>query len=490
LTAGERERGTLETLMVAPVPTVDLIAGKFVVVTLIGLLSASLNLLSVGGTVYFGGLGEILTKGGNVVFPLYAMPWVLVVLVPLAVMFSAVLLAVCSFARSFKEAQNYIMPVMIAALIPAVVGSLPGTRLEGPMLVVPVANVVVLTRDLFVGRIEIYNILWVTVSSTIYAVAAVAAAAKLFGQEAVLFADSGSIKSLFVRRFFKKRSVATASQALLLLSVVYLLHFILSQTLLNPLGFDSGTSYLLLFSVVLLVLLAGIPLALCGYTRVRVSSAFGLGMPRMSGVVAGLCLGLSTWILAPVWFHFQQQWLTVPPEMLAGYAELEKLFASAPVWLMIVAMAIVPGILEELFFRGYVLRGLRGGLGVAPAIIISALAFAMFHHSIHRLVITAVLGLMFGLLVVRSGSIWPAIIAHMLHNGLSVAATAVDSLRQLLIRLGWPEDPEALPPQGYVIGAAVVTLLGLVVCFMTPAPPPPRRATGDFPETPLAEIEV
>ncbi|MFQ5806426.1 MAG: ABC transporter permease subunit, partial [Phycisphaerae bacterium] len=158
LTAGERERGTLETLMVAPVPTVDLIAGKFIVVTLIGLMSAVLNLLSMGGTIYLGGLGSILTRGADFVFPLWALPWILVLLIPLAVMFSAILLAVCSFARSFKEAQNYILPVMLAVLIPGVVGILPGTRLEGPILIMPVANIVVLTRELFLGRFDYFAI--------------------------------------------------------------------------------------------------------------------------------------------------------------------------------------------------------------------------------------------------------------------------------------------------------------------------------------------
>ena len=119
LTAGERERGTLETLMVAPVPTVDLIAGKFIVVTLIGLMSAVLNLISVGGTIYMAGVGSMLSPGTEFVFPLSALPWILLLLIPMAVMFSATLLAVCSFARSFKEAQNYIVPVMLAAMIPA-----------------------------------------------------------------------------------------------------------------------------------------------------------------------------------------------------------------------------------------------------------------------------------------------------------------------------------------------------------------------------------
>ena len=208
LTAGERERGTLETLMVAPVPTVDLIAGKFVVVALIAMISAVLNLVSIGGTIYLGGLGKLLSQGGAVVIPLHSLPLVLIVLIPLAIMFSAVLLAVCSFARSFKEAQNYVMPVMVAALIPAVVGILPGTRLEGPLLIMPVTNIVILTRDLFMDRIDVFAVLWVTLSTTLYAGAAVAVATKLFGQEAVLFADSGSIKTIFQRRFFQAAAAA------------------------------------------------------------------------------------------------------------------------------------------------------------------------------------------------------------------------------------------------------------------------------------------
>ncbi|MFH1748926.1 MAG: ABC transporter permease subunit/CPBP intramembrane protease, partial [Planctomycetota bacterium] len=213
LTAGERERGTLETLMAAPVPTVDLIAGKFVVVASIGMLSAVLNLLSIGGTIYLGGLGDILTQGQDVSIPLHTLPLVLVVLIPLAIMFSAMLLAVCSFARSFKEAQNYVMPVMMAALIPAVIGILPGTELKGPLLIMPVTNIVILTRELFMGQIDHVAILWVTLSTCIYAGAAVAVAAKLFGQEAVLFADSASIRTLLQRRFFKVRQLPSAAQA-------------------------------------------------------------------------------------------------------------------------------------------------------------------------------------------------------------------------------------------------------------------------------------
>ena len=303
LTAGERERGTLETLMVAPVPTVDLIAGKFVVVALIGMISAALNLLSIGGTIYLGGLGDMLSRGGDVIIPLGSLPWVLLLLIPLAVMFSALLLAVCSFARSFKEAQNYVMPVMVAALIPAVIGILPGTRLEGPLLIMPVTNITVLTRDLFTGRFDPVAIILVTASTTLYAGAAVAVAARLFGQEAVLFADSGSFKTLLRRKFFKPADAPTAAQAFLLMAVVFSANFFAQSSLLPTVGtpaFWLGTSSII---VALFLLL---PLGLAGYLRARFRSTFSLGAPPAQGLAAAACFGLSTWILAKVWLAYQQ----------------------------------------------------------------------------------------------------------------------------------------------------------------------------------------
>ena len=465
LTAGERERGTLETLMVAPVPTVDLITGKFIVVTLIGMLSATLNLLSVAGTVFFGGLGDILAAGGNVVFPLYAMPWVLLVLIPLAVMFSALLLAVCSFARSFKEAQNYVMPVMVAAMIPAVIGTLPGSRLEGPLLVMPVANIVLLTRDLFLGKIDALNLIWVLVSSTIYAGAAVAAAAKLFGQEAVLFADSGSIRALFVRRFFKPRAWPSASLAFLLLATIYLLHFFISQSFLGVALMAQPVRYLSSLILLLALLLGLAPWLTCVYARVRPQTTFLLNGPSPLALGAGLCLGLSTWVLVGAWLQFQQGWLPIPKEAEVGYAPLQALIIAAPAWLVIAALALTPAFVEELFFRGFVLNGLRGSLGVVAAVILSAVAFAMFHHSVHRLVVTGTLGLLYGLLAVRSGSIWPSIIAHAGNNGIRLAQLKLPDFAAWLDTLGFPADPDTPPPASWLLATGVLALIGLGLCL-------------------------
>lgn len=472
LTAGERERGTLETLMVAPVPTVDLIAGKFVVVALVGMLSALLNLLSIGGTVYLGGLGSLLAQGSPVVIPINSLPWVLLIMIPLAVMFSALLLAVCSFARSFKEAQNYVMPVMVAALIPAVIGVLPGTRLEGPLLVMPVTNITILTRDLFMGKFDYANILLVTLSTTLYAAAAVAVAAKLFGQEAVLFADSGSIKTIFRRRFFKVTERPGTAQALLLLAGVFSANYFIQASFLSKPSVLGTWTYWLGIGGLLVTLFLLLPIGAAAYSRVRLKPAFNLRLAPFQGWVAALCIGVGAPVLTQAWMAIQKQWITLPPEMEQVFAEMMRGFEGTPAWVIVFFLAVLPGVCEEFFFRGYALSGVRGTLGKIPAVFIVALAFGIFHGSVQRLVITTSLGLLFGMLVVQYRSIWLAVLAHMLANGLNVLSGLPNGLQPVLERWGYIPDESGMPPTVWIAGSAGLLGIGLLMALLLPARAP------------------
>ncbi|MBK8913400.1 MAG: CPBP family intramembrane metalloprotease [Phycisphaerales bacterium] len=469
LTAGERERGTLETLMVAPVATVELIAGKFIVVTMVSLISAGLNLASIGGTIWLGGLGKLLTRGQEVVIPLTALPWVLLALVPLAVMFGAVLLAVCSFARSFKEAQNYVMPVMVAAMIPAVVGILPGTRLEGPLLVMPVANIVVLTRELFVGRFDPTAIVWVIASTSLYAGAAVAVAAKLFGQEAVLFADSGSVRTIFQRRYFTPRRVPTAASAMLVLGLVFPLNFFIQRALGESPLFHERVEYLYALWAVFLLLFVGVPVFAAKYMRVTERTALRVGGASLPAWGAALCLGLSTWALAPAWLAYQQTFLPMPPDQLHALEVATAWLKEVPLWLIVLVLAVTAGVCEEVFFRGYVLSGLRPAIGPVAAIVVVALAFGVYHNSAHRLILTSALGIVLGLLALRSGSIWPSVLVHVLHNGLTLVASRADGMGPWLEQSGWT-DAEGMPAPGLLMAAGALLVIGLGLCLMLREP--------------------
>lgn len=466
LTAGERERGTLETLMVAPVPTFELITGKFIVVTAIGMLSAVLNLVSIGGTVYLGGLGELLTQGQNFVFPLSALPWILILLLPLAVMFSAMLLAVCSFARSFKEAQNYVVPVMIAAMIPGVVGVLPGTRLEGPIMVMPVANIVVLTRDLFMGRFDLHAILWVLLSTCLYAGAAIAIAARLFGQEAVLFSDAGSIKTMFQRRFFKPAAAPSAAAALLLLAIFYTLNFYIQGSIGSRFGL--GLPYLAAVALTLVTLLGLGPLCAAIYLRLRVPTTFALAPPRAGGVVAALCFGCSTWILGLSWATIQKRWFPPDPLLTQQLEQFAAALDGVPLWTLLFLMALVPAVVEEWFFRGFVVSGLRSAVGKGAAVLIAALAFGLYHYMAQKLVITTVMGLLLGLLAVQYRSIWPPMLAHFLNNAFGVLAGRADGLAPWLRQWGFETAGGEAPAAAWALGAALLAAAGVLICLLDP----------------------
>jgi sodium transport system permease protein len=88
-----------------------------------------------------------------------------------------------------------------------------------------------------------------------------------------------------------------------------------------------------------------------------------------------------------------------------------------PLWVVWLVVAITPAICEELLFRGLLLSALRG-LGMWPALLITSLLFGLAHASIYRLLPTLFLGLVFGYLVWRSGSVLTGIVAHALNNGL------------------------------------------------------------------------
>jgi ABC-2 type transport system permease protein/sodium transport system permease protein len=197
LTAGERERGTLEVLVAAPVPRMSLLLAKYIAVVTVALLTAVINLTAMLLTLWLSGLGPQLFHNGGLT--LVVVLEVLVLLVLFAAFFSAVLLALTSFARSFKEAQSYLIPLMLVSLGPGVVGILPGLQLAGPLAVVPLLNIVLLARDLFEGQVSLVPAVIVVVTTLAYALAAIALAAQVFGVEAVLYSEQGSWR-LFFRR--------------------------------------------------------------------------------------------------------------------------------------------------------------------------------------------------------------------------------------------------------------------------------------------------
>jgi sodium transport system permease protein len=192
LTAGEKERGTMETILCSPVSRVHLVLGKFLLVLTASLFSALLSMISMGVTFQAArGLLQSLEQLGGPALPLqfsfHAMAAVFLMVVPLAVLFSAALLAIALFAKSYKEAQSYLSPLTILVVLPAIISVLPGVELNVGLSLIPVLNTSLVSKEIVSGTYHWDYIVLIFASSCAYASAALALAIWLFQREEVLF---------------------------------------------------------------------------------------------------------------------------------------------------------------------------------------------------------------------------------------------------------------------------------------------------------------
>jgi sodium transport system permease protein len=193
LTAGEKERGTMETILCSPVSRTHLVFGKFLMVltaaiaTAVLAITAMLVSFAVGKKLILGMTHGAAASALQITVTGKAALSIFFVVLPLAVFFSAALLALSLFAKSFKEAQSYISPLMIVMVMPAVAALLPGVELSPALALVPVLNTSLVSKEIITGTYHWNLIALIFLSSSLYAGAALAIAVKLFQREDVLF---------------------------------------------------------------------------------------------------------------------------------------------------------------------------------------------------------------------------------------------------------------------------------------------------------------
>jgi sodium transport system permease protein len=193
LTAGEKERGTMETILSSPISRMHLVLGKFFLVLTAALSTAALSVFSMG--VSFSILSKYVGQGGDkaaaaaMVLKLgpKAVASIFLMALPVAVLFSAALMTIALFAKTYKEAQSYLTPMTFVVIIPAVASMLPGVELTPKLALIPILNVSLLCKELVTGTYHWNYIGLIFASTCIYAAAALFLAVKMFQREDVLF---------------------------------------------------------------------------------------------------------------------------------------------------------------------------------------------------------------------------------------------------------------------------------------------------------------
>ena len=186
VTAGEKERFTLETLLLAPVSRLEIAVGKFLVVFVAAIVAALLTTTSMVVTLTHGILPAEVMSSLDIEFQPLALILTGSLIIPVAALYASALLAVGLYARSFKEAQSYTVPLQFLFVLPTMVSLIPDVEAEGHLAWIPFVNISILMRELLKG-----NYLWsfysITLASTVMlTLAALLLAAWLFRRESVL----------------------------------------------------------------------------------------------------------------------------------------------------------------------------------------------------------------------------------------------------------------------------------------------------------------
>lgn len=419
--AGEKERGTLETLLVSPASRLEIVMGKLLAVMSFSLGTCLLNLAGFAATGLF--VLPHLNAGGVSLFaapPWGTLGWLIVALVPVSALFSAIALALAAFARSSKEGQYYLMPVLFICLPLMTFALLPGMQLSTVTSLIPLTGIILWLRAVLEGRL--HEVAWyvIPVSAVTLSACWVAIrwAVHQFHSESVLFAEVGQWKRGWSLRGWwnQRRSAPTVRHAIAVGIGLLVVRFYASSLVSAPAdwaGFAALQTLTLVGTIALPALLAAIVL-----TR-RPARALLLSRPRPWHLVIAGLLAVALHPLGMLLGDVVAQLIPMSTELAESLGGMQTLITEAPLWQILLVMAIAPAVCEELAFRGFLLSGFRQSGRTFLAVLASSLLFGLTHGIIQQSITAAIMGMVIGAVAVWTSSLWCCVVMHAIYNSLT-----------------------------------------------------------------------
>ncbi len=462
LTAGERERGTLETLIAAPIPRHGILLAKFVAVLSVAMLTAVVNLMGMMVTVWTFQLGPLVFGDAGITFPMIGSIFLLLLL--FAGFFSAILLAITSFARSFKEAQAYLIPVMLVAMTPGLLSLMPSIELKGFFVVMPLINIVLLARDVMQGNAQVVSAVVAIMTTLFYGFLAISIASKVFGTNAVLFGNQRAIGTLF-QRPSDEESAAPLATAWFIIALLFPLNFLWIGLIGRLTNLPASPKLLLAtFGTVFQFVL--FPLMVLRFRRVRLVEGTRLFRPKIMSIVGAALLGVSLGILLVQLYSMISSDQASNQQLVKAAEAHLKVWKQIPFVLVALCMSLAPAVCEELFFRGVLFQSLRKVTKPYQTILITGIIFGLFHilsaSSIAsaRFIPTALMGLILGWVCYKSQSVIPGMVLHTIHNFIYISMAYY---RDEMVARNWINETQEGFPQHILLTAGVLSLAGFAV---------------------------
>ena len=443
LFAGEKERGTLETLLTSRVDRRSVLGAKTIVVILVSLASVASSLLALWLTMASGIVDMEAVGGAATGLQPGALLRAGLLLVPLSVVLSAILVVGAAWARDYRQGQALGLPLLMLGVVPAGVAAVPDLAL-GPLLaLVPISGVALALRDAMAGELSLLHGGLALGGAVVHAGLGLVVAGRLIGREDVLLGGGA------VRRDPERRG----REAAVVFVVAMLLFWFLGQ-----LAQARDVLWGLVFSQVLII--GGVALAAVFVLNQKLRSLWRLHRPRGRDLLLGLVAGVGCTGMGQLIQDLQAPVLPMSTRFSEQFAEMLDL--GIPLWGYVLLVAVQPAIFEEVLFRGTLLGLLRRTGGPWTQALLVGLMFGVFHLSVFRILPTGVLGVVLTLACLRSGSIFVPMLMHFLNNALLVVGSSEE--------LGLV-DAEAGPPLWWaVLGTLLVAgSLALMGRGRTPA---------------------
>jgi sodium transport system permease protein len=445
--AGEKERGSLETLLTTAARRGEIVAAKQLLIVTVALLVTIIQIANLLAYVTF----KLIRLPSNwaIEAPPATLLTLLLLFVPLAAFTASILLMISAYAKSYKEAQLYFFPVYLVSMIPALAGVLPGVALRSAIVLVPVANVSVAVREIMVGRFDWPMIAAVFAVMTLAAGWALRTSAKMLSNESLItvsevdMADWAGGSALFPKQVLRWYAVMAVVLFAVALNVPQLSTF-RAQVLFNELVIFLGAALLMI-------------------RRYRLNAREALALRPVHplawlGVLLAVPSGL---VIATGVFRLANLIFPVPERMLEQFSR-DIMPKEVPFWQLILLIAILPGICEEIAFRGTLLYGLRRKLRPIALVLTVGLIFGFFHVSLFRILPTAFLGVILTTMALLTGSIYPGMLMHAGNNALSLWLGVSG---YPLGKLTWP----------WYLAAAAVFTLAFYILYRARTPYPDLR---------------
>lgn len=413
-TAGEKERGTLETLLTLPVKNLELIISKFLATSTMAVVAAFLNVLSMGllGAYFF----QAMQLGDTAVtFSLASyIPAVLITLL-CAVVFgmfsSAVCLLICIFAKSFKEAQNYSTPVMLVFMMAGMAGMIPGIELSGVVAYIPVVNVCLLIGKMFAFEFNTAVILTVLLSNVLYSLIAVVIMARVFCSENILFGDgTEGIRIIEKRSDMKENQIPGMGDVILLFSLLLIILMLAGSILILKFGIGG------LIAEQLIILVC--TLLYCWYIKTDFKKVFSFNKPSISGFISATMMWVGVYTLMMILTAILSK--IFPSSAASASEDLVVIVGNQPLWIVLIAAALLPAICEETAFRGFLFGTLSNRYKIVTAIIWTGFIFGLYHMNFVKMIVVGILGGFLAFAVYRTKSICTSMWMHFLNNSFAL----------------------------------------------------------------------